>query len=62
MPVTNPTTIKLTEADRARLEELCRLYGTPGFPLSIIGVIRRLIWQSHETEPHQPSIASSRKP
>jgi hypothetical protein len=46
MPSTNPTTIKLTDAEKARLLELGRLFGTPGHPMPLVGVIRKLMWDA----------------
>ena len=40
MPATNPTTLKLTEAERDRLRELGRLLSIAGRPLSMADVIR----------------------
>src|SRR5436305_690717 len=43
MPVTIPTQFKLTEAERARLDELGRLWGEPEHPLPWVRVIRRML-------------------
>ena len=51
MPTTHPTQFRLTDAERARLDELGRLYGTPGRPLSMSDVFRRLIWHECPSEP-----------
>ena len=50
MPATTPTQFRLTDAERARLDELGRLYGTPERPLSMSDVIRRLIWHQCPAE------------
>lgn len=47
MPATNPTTLKLTEAERDRLRELGRLWGEPERPMSMAEVVRRLLNQAH---------------
>ena len=48
MPATNPTTLKLTEAERDRLRELGRLWGEPERPLSMAEVMRRLLNQAYD--------------
>jgi hypothetical protein len=48
MPAT--TQFRLTEADRERLKELGRLFGTPSKPMAMADVLRRLIWDRPEAE------------
>jgi hypothetical protein len=62
MPATTPTQFRLTDAERARLDELGRLYGTPGRPLSWAEVFRRLIWHQcpADTRPANPPVPARR--
>ncbi len=50
MPATIPTQFKLTEAERARLDELGKLWGTPERPLSWAAVHRRAVSMAHTAE------------
>lgn len=44
MPATPTLQIRLTHTERARLQELGRLWGQPDRPLSMADVIRRMMW------------------
>ncbi len=61
MPVTIPTQFKLTEAERARLDELGRLLGSPEQPLPMSGVVRLAINRLWEAEARkQTKLAKSK--